>query len=80
MLVPETLQTQCSHQWMVSSAFLFKSNLFMDGDTDEVEERIMQINATGVIKGTKVALLHMAKRGGGSIVHLASAAGFFSGA
>lgn len=45
---------------------------------DKADERIIDINATAVIKGTKVALLHMAKRGGGSIVHLASVAGFFS--
>jgi short-subunit dehydrogenase len=45
---------------------------------DALEERMIDINTTAVIKGTKVALLHMAKRGGGSIVHLASVAGFFS--
>ncbi|KAI9344703.1 hypothetical protein BD770DRAFT_414123 [Pilaira anomala] len=42
---------------------------------DEVEERIIDINTTAVIKGTKVALLHMAKRGGGCIVHMSSVAG-----
>lgn len=45
---------------------------------DALEERMININTTAVIKGTKVALLHMAKRGGGAIVHLASVAGFFS--
>jgi short-subunit dehydrogenase len=43
-----------------------------------LEEKIIDTNITAVIKGTKVALLHMAKREGGSIVHLASVAGFFS--
>ncbi|KAI7898592.1 uncharacterized protein BX663DRAFT_524008 [Cokeromyces recurvatus] len=45
---------------------------------DQLDERIIDINTTAVIKGTKVAVLHMAKRGGGSIVHLASVAGFYS--
>ncbi|KAI8637049.1 hypothetical protein BD408DRAFT_437362 [Parasitella parasitica] len=44
---------------------------------DQIEEKIFNINTIDVIKGTKVALLHMATRGGGSIVHIASAAGFF---
>ncbi|KAI9474279.1 MAG: hypothetical protein EXX96DRAFT_652961 [Benjaminiella poitrasii] len=45
---------------------------------DDLDERIIDINTTAIIKGTKVAILHMAKRGGGSIVHLASVAGFYS--
>ncbi|CEP19296.1 hypothetical protein [Parasitella parasitica] len=53
------------------------NSMFTEMD-DELEERMIDINTTAVIKGTKVALLHMAKRGGGSIVHLASVAGFFS--
>jgi short-subunit dehydrogenase len=39
---------------------------------------MININTTAVIKGTKVALLHMAKRGGGVILHLASVAGLAS--
>ncbi|KAI8637848.1 hypothetical protein BD408DRAFT_395011 [Parasitella parasitica] len=53
------------------------NSMFTEMD-DELEERMIDINTTAVIKGTKVALLHMSKRGGGSIVHLASVAGFFS--
>lgn len=39
---------------------------------------MIDINATAVIKGTKVATLHMAKRGGGVIVNTASVAGLMS--
>ncbi|KAI8991100.1 hypothetical protein BDF20DRAFT_831179 [Mycotypha africana] len=45
---------------------------------DHLETNIFDVNVTGLIKGTKVALLYMAKRGGGSIVHIASVAGFYS--
>lgn len=45
---------------------------------DKTEERIIDVNTTAVIKGTKVALLHMAKRGGGSIVLTASTNGFYN--
>ncbi|KAI7868373.1 uncharacterized protein EV154DRAFT_607837 [Mucor mucedo] len=44
---------------------------------DDLEEKIFNINTIGVIKGAKVALLHMAKRGGGSIVCTASLAGLY---
>ncbi|KAI7882530.1 NAD(P)-binding protein [Lichtheimia hyalospora FSU 10163] len=53
----------------------------IDSDTiflpldDEREERIFKINTMGVIKGTKVAILHMAARGGGVIVNTASLLG-----
>ncbi|OBZ86668.1 15-hydroxyprostaglandin dehydrogenase [NAD(+)] [Choanephora cucurbitarum] len=42
------------------------------------DDRMMNINVAGLIKGTRVALLHLAKRGGGSIVHIASMAGLAS--
>ncbi|KAI8097968.1 uncharacterized protein B0P05DRAFT_98294 [Gilbertella persicaria] len=45
---------------------------------DEKDERIFDVNTISIIKGTKVALLHMAKRGGGVIVNTASVAGFYS--
>ncbi|KAI8081040.1 hypothetical protein BDF21DRAFT_418286 [Thamnidium elegans] len=45
---------------------------------DATEERIININAIAMIKGTKVALLHMAKRGGGSIVLMSSMAGLYT--
>ncbi|KAI7882020.1 NAD(P)-binding protein [Lichtheimia hyalospora FSU 10163] len=44
---------------------------------DEADERIMDINTTAVMKGTKVALIHMAKRGGGTIVNTASFYGIY---
>lgn len=39
---------------------------------------MLDINTTAVVKGTKVAMLHMAKRGGGAIVNTASVAGFLA--
>ncbi|GAA5806805.1 hypothetical protein MFLAVUS_000153 [Mucor flavus] len=45
---------------------------------DATENRIIDVNAAAMIKGTKVALLHMAKRGGGSIVLVSSMAGIYS--
>ncbi|CDH52607.1 short-chain dehydrogenase reductase sdr [Lichtheimia corymbifera JMRC:FSU:9682] len=44
---------------------------------DDADERIMDINTTAVMKGTKVALIHMAKRGGGTIVNTASFYGVY---
>ncbi|ORZ01140.1 hypothetical protein BCR43DRAFT_486444 [Syncephalastrum racemosum] len=43
---------------------------------DEMDELIVNVNLMGVIKGTKVAIRHMAKRGGGTIVNTASFYGF----
>ncbi|KAI8145471.1 hypothetical protein BJV82DRAFT_603796 [Fennellomyces sp. T-0311] len=43
---------------------------------DAVDDRMLDINTTAIVKGSKVALLHMAKRGGGVIVNTASVAGF----
>lgn len=45
---------------------------------DRLDERMLDINTTAVVKGTKVAMLHMAKRGGGVIVNTASVAGFLA--
>ncbi|KAI7882582.1 NAD(P)-binding protein [Lichtheimia hyalospora FSU 10163] len=42
---------------------------------DQVDDRMLGVNTMGVIKGTKVAMLHMAKRGGGVIISTASMAG-----
>lgn len=63
---------------LLNAGIASNSNSMFTPMDDAVEERIIDINTTAVIKGTKVALLHMAKRGGGAIVHLASVAGFFS--
>ncbi|SAL99204.1 hypothetical protein [Absidia glauca] len=55
------------------------NNLF--GPFDDVgDEKMMQVNVNSVIKGTKVAVLHMARRGGGVIVSTASMAGLYSSA
>ncbi|KAI8575695.1 hypothetical protein K450DRAFT_260358 [Umbelopsis ramanniana AG] len=42
----------------------------------EGESMTLKINLDGVIKGNRVAILHLAKRGGGVIVNTASLAGF----
>ncbi|ORX57463.1 NAD(P)-binding protein [Hesseltinella vesiculosa] len=42
---------------------------------DEAERLIFDINTLGVVKGAKVAIMHMIKRGGGVIVNTASVAG-----
>ncbi|KAL9552933.1 hypothetical protein MBANPS3_003549 [Mucor bainieri] len=63
---------------LLNAGIGYNANSMFSPLDDEMEEKVLQVNTIGVIKGTKVALLHMAKRGGGSIVHIASAAGFFS--
>lgn len=63
---------------LLNAGIGYNANSMFSPLDDEMEEKILNVNTIGVIKGTKVALLHMAKRGGGSIVHIASAAGFFS--
>ncbi|ORY96500.1 hypothetical protein BCR43DRAFT_563794 [Syncephalastrum racemosum] len=52
------------------------ANTIFEPMDDDIEERIMDINTTAVIKGTKVATLHMAKRGGGVIISTASVSSF----
>ncbi|KAI8100141.1 uncharacterized protein BX664DRAFT_322984 [Halteromyces radiatus] len=54
------------------------NNLFTDLN-DLQDERMIDVNVTSVIKCTKVATLHLARRGGGVIVSTASVAGFHSG-
>ncbi|KAI8140760.1 hypothetical protein BJV82DRAFT_621025 [Fennellomyces sp. T-0311] len=44
---------------------------------DEEDESVFNINLMGVVKGTKVAVLHLAKRGGGVIINTSSIAGLF---
>ncbi|KAI9246695.1 hypothetical protein BDA99DRAFT_526686 [Phascolomyces articulosus] len=43
---------------------------------DEKDEFLIDVNTVGVIKGTKVAILHLAKRGGGVIVTNGSTSSF----
>ncbi|KAI8144767.1 hypothetical protein BJV82DRAFT_606190 [Fennellomyces sp. T-0311] len=42
---------------------------------DETDELCVNVNSLGVMKGTKIAILHMAKRGGGVIVNMSSIMG-----
>ncbi|KAI9309295.1 hypothetical protein BJ944DRAFT_284726 [Cunninghamella echinulata] len=46
---------------------------------DESEKLIHDVNTLGVIKGNKVAVMHMVKRGGGVIINTASVAGIIGG-
>ncbi|KAI7850314.1 hypothetical protein BDC45DRAFT_518535 [Circinella umbellata] len=52
--------------------------VFLNAGTgkDESDEFMINVNTMGVIKGTKVAILHLAKRGGGVIVNNASTGAF----
>ncbi|KAG2228314.1 hypothetical protein INT45_011106 [Circinella minor] len=45
---------------------------------DAIDDRMLDVNTTAVIKGGKVAMLHLAKRGGGVIVNTASVAGLIT--
>ncbi|KAG2216883.1 hypothetical protein INT45_004567, partial [Circinella minor] len=51
------------------------ASAFKDLD-DEADEFMMDVNVMGVIKGTKVAILHLTKRGGGVIVSMGSMGSF----
>ncbi len=52
------------------------------GDHDELAgwKRLLDINATGVFLGTKLAAVEMMKTGGGSIVNISSIMGFVGSA
>jgi NAD(P)-dependent dehydrogenase (short-subunit alcohol dehydrogenase family) len=58
--------------WYFSLLFFFLE--------DESERLIHDINVGGVIKGDKVAIMHLMKRKGGVIINTASIAGIVSGA
>ncbi|KAI8088370.1 hypothetical protein BDF21DRAFT_460519 [Thamnidium elegans] len=62
--------------------FQFSETEFGDNNktqySDDLEEGIFSVNSIGVIEGSKVALMHMANRDGGSIVCIASIAGLYS--
>ncbi|KAI9363185.1 hypothetical protein BD770DRAFT_380966 [Pilaira anomala] len=63
---------------ILNAGIIRNSNTFFSAMEDELEEDIFNVNSIAVVKGSKVALLHMAKRGGGSIVCVASIAGLYS--
>ncbi|KAI9495975.1 hypothetical protein BDB00DRAFT_179129 [Zychaea mexicana] len=48
--------------------------IFLPPD-DENDARAMNVNAVGTMKGTKIAMLHLAKRGGGVIINCSSTLG-----
>ncbi|KAI8066755.1 hypothetical protein BC940DRAFT_302222 [Gongronella butleri] len=53
------------------------NNIFTEFD-DERDAKMIDINVTSVIKGSKVATLALARSGGGVIIHTASIAGLYS--
>ncbi|KAI8890543.1 NAD(P)-binding protein [Backusella circina FSU 941] len=53
-------------------------NILFSPLDDDADMLCQEINLGGVIKGNKVAALHMAQRGGGVIVNTASMAGFLT--
>lgn len=59
---------------LVNNAGICPTGRFLD-EPDEVTERTIAINATGVILGTKLAAARMVKRGAGHIINVASLAG-----
>jgi NAD(P)-dependent dehydrogenase (short-subunit alcohol dehydrogenase family) len=59
---------------LVNNAGVCPTGRFLD-EPDEVTERTIAINTTGVILGTKVAAQRMVKRGKGHIINVASLAG-----
>lgn len=63
---------------VLNAGTVYNANSTFSKMDDDFEEKIIEVNTTAVIKGTKVAILHMAKRGGGAIIHVASVAGFVS--
>jgi NAD(P)-dependent dehydrogenase (short-subunit alcohol dehydrogenase family) len=59
---------------LVNNAGICPTGPFLD-EPDEVTERTIAINTTGVILGTKLAAQRMVKRGKGHIINVASLAG-----
>ncbi|KAI9269022.1 hypothetical protein BDA99DRAFT_503260 [Phascolomyces articulosus] len=53
-------------------------DLLLDPLDDEQDVKLMNVNTMGVIKGTKVAVRHLVKRGGGVIVATSSGLGLES--
>ncbi|KAI9268991.1 hypothetical protein BDA99DRAFT_603183 [Phascolomyces articulosus] len=51
------------------------NDIMLDDLDDEKDERLMKINTMGIIKGSKVAVRYISKRGGGAIVNTASTLG-----
>lgn len=65
-MVSDQFFTTAALHWLIIRSFY----------PDEQDEKVIAVNTIGVMKGTKVALLHLAKRGGGVIVCTSSVAGF----
>ena len=59
---------------LVNNAGIMSIGAFLDED-DETSRRMLEINAYGVLVGSRLAAVRMAARGDGHIVNVASAAG-----
>ncbi len=78
-LIAETIATYGRLDILVNNAGISGSSV---GDEDAVEgwHKLLNINATSVFLGTKLAAAEMAKAGRGSIVNISSIMGFIGGA
>ena len=63
---------------LVNNAGIFRTE-GVEETSGELWDQVMEINATGVFLGTKLAIPEMRKAGGGSIVNISSVAGLTGG-
>jgi cyclopentanol dehydrogenase len=64
---------------LVKNAGIYPAGLSLDITTKEMWEKVIAINLTGPFLGCKTVVPYMRKVGGGSIVNIASIAGFVGG-
>ncbi len=64
---------------LVNNAGIYPAGLSLDTTTKEMWEKVIAINLTGAFLGCKTVVPYMKKVGGGSIVNIASVAGFVGG-
>ena len=64
---------------LVNNAGIYPAGLSLDTTTKEMWEKVIAINLTGPFLGCKTVVPYMKKVGGGSIVNIASVAGFVGG-
>jgi NAD(P)-dependent dehydrogenase (short-subunit alcohol dehydrogenase family) len=77
-LINQTVQTFGRLDILVNNAGISGSSV---GDADELSgwQRLLNVNATSVFLGTKLAAAEMAKTGGGAIVNISSIMGIVGG-
>jgi cyclopentanol dehydrogenase len=64
---------------LVNNAGIYPAGLTLDTTTQEMWEKVLAINLTGPFLGCKTVVPYMRNVGGGSIVNIASIAGFVGG-